>query len=674
MSIIQTDIIWSKDSYEELYIGNAQIVIEEGEIWLKGRMTSPDWHVFSRAYPAYVDFSADIKKSFHFEQANIDGKIVRVDLDGTMVSYRHFINHLKGYTDFSFKFSDIAYSYICPQEESYMVLDVPFLHLTSKISDFDHYPQDIIIQKNEYEYRLRPYDTDARTMLVGNVNNESVVKDLLVHLSFYFNMLPNVFEKSINIDGEKFTKAELMQIYLNGLSPDNNDHMLKHGAILKRGDKQIEIKYTEDFSNKVANSLTKEEIDFTYDLFTQGYNGTTKKILNDYSERNYGYSLFNESGYVHRSMTGLNYEASNDGFRQRAGALGSTIAKKRVHNSAPILIKDILTSYDNYASLVADYVSLDPVRKVNRIVNQRDENNKSIMSYFDSDKSGGGGRFIRNWLDTINGINRVRGEGGKIATRLMANAVLTPIEMNIGTMMKMYIDPLRFPATTYNGTQRVLGSDGNYTEVPVSRRVGWGSYITGVVRGFFSRMAPSSVNILDASGNIMYEDGKPVTKKAVDIFKETSSYYIRANEKGSIQNRYYLNNVFSNNMSRVQNFLSKGLEFAQNDMMTHMAFPVMQQFAKNLGYGDINSYENTTKAVELFDTLAMTTLSNGDNLDVSDLRSSNSLVRFLSAFLAVIPRRKSSSSLKRLLALKNLVEDLKVLTILKNQVTRQSRS
>ncbi len=212
MSIIQADIIWSKDSYEELYIGNAQIVIEEGEIWLKGRMTSPDWHIFSRAYPAYVDFSADIKKSFHFEQANIDGKIVRVDLDGTMVSYRHFINHLKGYTDFSFKFSDIAYSYICPQEESYMVLDVPFLHLTSKISDFDHYPQDIIIQKNEYEYRLRPYDTDARTMLVGNVNNESVVKDLLVHLSFYFNMLPNVFEKSINIDGRTYVSNHTSQL------------------------------------------------------------------------------------------------------------------------------------------------------------------------------------------------------------------------------------------------------------------------------------------------------------------------------------------------------------------------------------------------------------------------------------------------------------------------------
>ena len=201
MPIIKTNIVWAKESYKELVFEDAQIEIENGEIWLRGRMNSSDWHIFSGAYPAYVDFSADIKKSFHFEQANIDGTKVRMNLDGTLVSYRHFMDRLKGYTDYSFKFSDIAYSYNCPEEESYLVLDIPFLHLTSKISDFDHYPQDIIIHKNEHEYRLRPYDIDERTMLVGNVINETAVKDLLVHFSFYFNLIPNVFEKSINIDG-----------------------------------------------------------------------------------------------------------------------------------------------------------------------------------------------------------------------------------------------------------------------------------------------------------------------------------------------------------------------------------------------------------------------------------------------------------------------------------------
>jgi len=210
MPIIKTNIVWAKESYKELFFENAQIEIDNGEIWLKGRMNSSDWHIFSRAYPAYVDFSADIKKSFHFEQANIDGKKVKMNLDGTMVSYQHFMQ--KEHTDFSFKFSDIAYSYICPEEESHLILDVPFLHLTSKISDFNHYPQDIIIHKNEHEYRLRPYDTDERTMLVGNVINEAAVKDLLVHISFYFNMLPNIFERSINIDGRTYVTNHTSQL------------------------------------------------------------------------------------------------------------------------------------------------------------------------------------------------------------------------------------------------------------------------------------------------------------------------------------------------------------------------------------------------------------------------------------------------------------------------------
>ena len=104
MPIIKTNIVWAKESYKELHFENAQIEIDNGEIWLKGRMNSSDWHIFSGAYPAYVDFSADIKKSFHFEQANIEGKQVKMNLDGTMVSYRHFMDRLKGYTEYSFKF------------------------------------------------------------------------------------------------------------------------------------------------------------------------------------------------------------------------------------------------------------------------------------------------------------------------------------------------------------------------------------------------------------------------------------------------------------------------------------------------------------------------------------------------------------------------------------------
>lgn len=41
-------------------------------------------------------------------------------------------------------------------------------------------------------------------MLVGDVDNEAVVKNLLVHLAFYFNMIPNIFEKSVNVDGTTY--------------------------------------------------------------------------------------------------------------------------------------------------------------------------------------------------------------------------------------------------------------------------------------------------------------------------------------------------------------------------------------------------------------------------------------------------------------------------------------
>lgn len=201
MPIIKTNIVWKKESYKELHFKDVRIEIDNGEIWLKGRMNSADWHIFSSAYPAYVDFSADIKKYFSFDNANIEGKIVKVKLDGAIVSYRRF-NFLRDLTEFSFKLSDITYSYQCASEESHIVLDLSFFHLSGKLSNFKHYPEDIIINKNDKEYRLCPFDIDNRTMLIGNIDNEDVVKDILVHLAFYFNMLPNIFEKSINKDGE----------------------------------------------------------------------------------------------------------------------------------------------------------------------------------------------------------------------------------------------------------------------------------------------------------------------------------------------------------------------------------------------------------------------------------------------------------------------------------------
>ena len=197
MPIINVDIVWSKKPYDDIRLKNGQIVIEKGEIWLKGQMTFSEWRVFSDAYPANIDFLADFKKSMRFENANIDGRKVMVNVQGTYILSRHSVYCFKGYTDLSFKLTELLYSYQCEEEDNYAILDVPFMHLTNNLSDLNHYPEDILLSKNEHEYRLSFCDDD-KTMLWGKVDNESYLDELLVHISFYFNLIPNIFIRSIN--------------------------------------------------------------------------------------------------------------------------------------------------------------------------------------------------------------------------------------------------------------------------------------------------------------------------------------------------------------------------------------------------------------------------------------------------------------------------------------------
>jgi len=206
MPIISVDIIWSKKTYDDIKLIDGQIVIEEGEIWLKGRMTSSEWRVFSNAYPANVDFLTDFKKCLRFENAYLDRKRVEVNILGTYIYRQHSINYLKGYTDLSYKLSEISYSYQCEEEESYAILDVPFMHLTNNLSNLNHYPQDIILYKDDYEYCFRFYNYD-KTMLLGNVDNDDYLDVLLVHMSFFFNLLPNVFFRSINSNGQTIVEC-----------------------------------------------------------------------------------------------------------------------------------------------------------------------------------------------------------------------------------------------------------------------------------------------------------------------------------------------------------------------------------------------------------------------------------------------------------------------------------
>ena len=204
MPVINVDIIWSKKNYDDIKLKEGQIIIENGEIWLKGQMTFSEWCVFSRVYPANIDFLVDFKKSLRFENANIDGKFLHLK-DVGRYSYRSIRLH-DGYADLSYKLSNLTYSYQCTNEDNYAILDVPFMCLTNTLIDLNHYPKDILLVKDGYDYRLCLYDDD-KTMLCGNIENDEYLDTLLVHMSFYFNLLPNVFIKSINCNGRTIVKC-----------------------------------------------------------------------------------------------------------------------------------------------------------------------------------------------------------------------------------------------------------------------------------------------------------------------------------------------------------------------------------------------------------------------------------------------------------------------------------
>lgn len=200
MPIINVDITWSKNGHNEISLKNGQIIIENGEIWLKGQMSSSEWRVFSRAYPANIDLWTDFKNCIKLNNAILDGERVKVNLDSSYVYHSYSIHYQKGYADLSFRLTDFSYSYKCGDEESFAILDVPFMHLSNHIQGLNRYPEDIILTNGSYTYRLCNYDDD-KTKLLGQVENDDYMDALLVHMSFFFNLLPNVFIKSFNLEG-----------------------------------------------------------------------------------------------------------------------------------------------------------------------------------------------------------------------------------------------------------------------------------------------------------------------------------------------------------------------------------------------------------------------------------------------------------------------------------------
>lgn len=415
-------------------------------------------------------------------------------------------------------------------------------------------------------------------------------------------------------NGETYNlkKGEVMSLYLNSLSPDNLAKLTTDGWTTNNKGTNVKHNAVDNnfFDFIKDNVLSADEVGFVDDLFSKGYNGRTKDTLNKYTDDKYNLKLFNEENYVHRSISGVEQTGSFENmiassFRNKAKNLDAGIATKRNGNRGAMNIGDIFLNYDSYCEQVADFVSLDHIRELNTAMNMRgsqdyvsDENGNPINQSTEGEEQyqrayaptsiysnfglvDGGKDFIETWMKAVNGMNV---SNTSKAMKIFQNAAAAPIGFNPGTYLKMFLDPIRFVG------KEVTLADGTI------KRIGWKNVFEGLINSF----------------NSATRDG---------TLEKYSTYWAKAN-----QDRYAISSsVYGAQFSGLKNkIFYEPLEHANNAMMKHVAFPTLQSFAKSISGESIGSETNTKIALELFDTLSVTTLSNGDSLDVSDLRSGRS--------------------------------------------------
>lgn len=384
----------------------------------------------------------------------------------------------------------------------------------------------------------------------------------------------------------KLNKGYLMELYAQSLSSENRMKMEDDGFQIDG----VKYKFDDTTRKTIASSLTENERNFAKSVFQDGYNGVAHKALSDYSINKFGYDYFESNGdYMNRNMGNLNFTATNRD-EMLGTSLGANKLKTRTNNKNPILIEGFASHYEKYCGIVADYVSSDNVRKLNSLINLNDRENKqnlvTILSQLDT-KSNSGGSFFENWVNSANNVNTLK-DGTSILNKVYSNAMSVPITLNVGTFAKMYLDPVRMAKL-----------DG----------VGLGKVAKGYIKGVLSHFS---------SGNedIVLDDGTASKFNSKQYFKEHSATYIKANQ----EDYAIKNNVIASNYSNITKFLGKGLEVANNDMMSSIAYEICKEKIKAES-PDISETDLAREATDYFDSISSMSLSNSDNLDTSDLRS-----------------------------------------------------
>ena len=385
----------------------------------------------------------------------------------------------------------------------------------------------------------------------------------------------------------KMNKGMLMEIYAQSLSSANRQKMMDDGFMIDK----VKYVYNDVTENAIIKGLTENERSFVKKVFDSGYNGVIHDDLSQYSINKSGYDYFESNGdYINRSIGNLRLDLSKVDM-QMASSLGANISKQRNNNRNPIEIGNFKQHYSTYAGMSADFISMDNVKRNNTLMNLNNPETKENLITTMGKIKGTDGKpsdFFTTWLKLCNNISTTKDGNSSLLSGIYANAMVTPITMNVATFAKMYLDPLRMAKL-----------DG----------VGWGKTLKGIVKGFASHFS--------AGNDAITIDGEDY-KNRYEYFKTHSGAYIKANA----ENYAIKSNVISSNYSRVTELLGKPLEFANNDMMSHFAYSICEEKirAENAGQ-NLPESEIVKRATDYFDTVSNMTLSNADNLDTSDLRS-----------------------------------------------------
>lgn len=385
----------------------------------------------------------------------------------------------------------------------------------------------------------------------------------------------------------KLNKGILMEIYAQSLSSANRQKMIDDGFMIDK----TKYVYNDVTENAILNGLTEQERSFVKKVFDAGYNGIIHDDLSQYSINKSGYDYFESNGdYINRSIGNLRLDLSQVDM-QIASAIGAHIAKPRTNNRNPIEISNFKQHYSAYAGMSADFISMDNVKRNNTLMNLNNPDTKENLITTMGKIKGNDGEpsdFFTTWMKLSNNISTVKDGSSSLLSGIYANAMVTPITMNVATFAKMYLDPLRMA---------------KFDEV------GWGKTFKGIVKGFASHFS--------VGNDAITIDGTEY-KNRYEYFKTHSGAYIKANA----ENYAIKSNVIASNYSRVTELLGKPLEFANNDMMSHFAYSICEEKvrAENAGQ-NLPESEIVKRATDYFDTISDFVLSNANNLDQSDLRA-----------------------------------------------------